>query len=208
MPEVHRPVLAVIAGPNGSGKTTITEALLRHQWLKGCEYINPDNIAQQLGDWNDPRYSLQAAEQAARWREQLLSEHKSIAFETVFSAPDKLDFVQRAAQADYFIRLFFISTECPSLNAARITKRYLQGGHAVPIEKIVSRYYKSIQQCVDAVPWVERLDVFDNSQEGTNAWKRLFKYGPQKQLAMFVEPADMPEWVSAIYSEAQYLHDH
>ena len=28
-----KPVLAVVAGPNGSGKTTITEALLKHQWL-------------------------------------------------------------------------------------------------------------------------------------------------------------------------------
>lgn len=207
MPEARRPVLAVIAGPNGSGKTTITEALLRHRWLEGCEYINPDNIAQKLGDWNDPRYSRQAAEQAAEWREQLLREQKSIAFETVFSAPDKLDFVRRATLADYFVRFFFISTDCPSINAARITKRYLQGGHSVPIEKIVSRYYKSIQQCVEVVPWVERLDVFDNTREGPDAWKRLFKYGPQKQLELFVDPADMPEWVEAIYNEARYHHE-
>jgi predicted ABC-type ATPase len=51
MLENMKPVLAVIAGPNGSGKTTITEALLRHEWLQGCEYINPNNIARDLGDW-------------------------------------------------------------------------------------------------------------------------------------------------------------
>jgi UDP-N-acetyl-D-mannosaminuronic acid dehydrogenase len=67
----------------------------------------------------------------------------------------------------------------------------------VPIEKIVSRYYKSIQQCVEVVPWVERLDVFDNSREGADAWERLFKYGPLKQFEPFVAPADMPEWVEA-----------
>ena len=52
--KIHKPVLAIVAGPNGSGKTTITEALLKHKWLDGCEYINPDNIANSLGDWNKP----------------------------------------------------------------------------------------------------------------------------------------------------------
>jgi len=45
----------VVAGPNGSGKTTITEKLLRHEWMEDCQYINPDLIAQQeFGDWNSP----------------------------------------------------------------------------------------------------------------------------------------------------------
>lgn len=36
----HRPVLIVIAGPNGSGKTTITSKILRHEWLEDALYIN------------------------------------------------------------------------------------------------------------------------------------------------------------------------
>ncbi len=49
----RRPILCVIAGPNGSGKTSTTEKLLANQWTSDCLYINPDNIAQeQFGDWN------------------------------------------------------------------------------------------------------------------------------------------------------------
>ena len=47
----HRPVLIVIAGPNGSGKTTITSKILRHEWLEDAVYINPDQVAQdKFGD--------------------------------------------------------------------------------------------------------------------------------------------------------------
>jgi uridine kinase len=36
----------VIAGPNGSGKTTITSKILKHEWLENALYINPDQVAQ------------------------------------------------------------------------------------------------------------------------------------------------------------------
>ena len=44
--ENHKPVLIVIAGPNGSGKTTITSKILKHEWLENALYINPDQVAQ------------------------------------------------------------------------------------------------------------------------------------------------------------------
>jgi len=48
-----KPNLIVVAGPNRAGKTTITEKLLRHKWMEGCVYINPDVIAQEkFGGWN------------------------------------------------------------------------------------------------------------------------------------------------------------
>lgn len=53
MTSSHRPLLIVIAGPNGSGRTTITSQLLRHEWLEDAVYINPDNVARdKFGDWN------------------------------------------------------------------------------------------------------------------------------------------------------------
>lgn len=58
----HRPVLIVIAGPNGSGKTSVTSKILHHEWLEDSEYINPDNVAKDLfGDWNNQESVLKAA---------------------------------------------------------------------------------------------------------------------------------------------------
>ncbi len=46
-----RPILCVVAGPNGSGKTTTTVQLLNNEWAADSLYINPDNIAQaKFGD--------------------------------------------------------------------------------------------------------------------------------------------------------------
>lgn len=162
-----RPRLIVIAGPNGAGKTTLTERVLAHEWLEGCEYVNPDQIAQTVfGDWNDPRAILDAAREATRRRELCLEEGRSLAFETVFSTEEKLAFVRRAVSAGYFVRIFFVGTDSPEINAQRIAGRVMEGGHDVPILKIVSRYGKSIANLVRAIPIVDRAYVYDNSIEG------------------------------------------
>ena len=45
--------MIVIAGPNGSGKTSVTQKFLLHEWAEGTLYINPDEIAQDLfRNWN------------------------------------------------------------------------------------------------------------------------------------------------------------
>lgn len=36
----HKPELIIIAGPNGSGKTSITQKFLHHEWAEGTTYIN------------------------------------------------------------------------------------------------------------------------------------------------------------------------
>ena len=53
MMEFHKPKLIIIAGPNGSGKTSLTSQILKHEWIENCIYINPDNIAEEKFDgWN------------------------------------------------------------------------------------------------------------------------------------------------------------
>jgi predicted ABC-type ATPase len=162
----RRPELIVIGGPNGSGKTSLTEQLIAHTWVKDCLYINPDILAQEeFGDWNSPEASLKAARKAENLREACLVERKSVAFETVFSAPDKVDYLRRAADLGFFIRFFFICTNGPEINAARIASRSLSGGHLVPMNKIIDRYAKSIAQCAKVLPFVDRGYIYDNSVE-------------------------------------------
>ena len=192
----HRPELIIIAGPNGSGKTSITRKFLHHEWAEGTIYINPDEVAKdRFGDWNSQESIINAANYCAEWRERCLAEKKSFVFETVMSAEDKIDFIIRAKEAGFFIRLFYISTSHPSINAARIAGRVMEGGHDVPIPKIVSRYYKSIENCKTIAPVVDRLYVYDNSVDGMDA-KILFRLTEGIMAKLYV--SDVPEWAQII----------
>ena len=171
----QRPRLIVVAGPNGAGKTAITEQLLRHEWMGGCVYVNPDFIARdEFGDWNAPDTVLKAARRAAGLREACLRENRSLAFETVLSMPDKLDFIARAKAAGFFVRLFFVGTDDPSINAKRVALRVMQGGHEVPISKIISRYARSLANCLAAIRLADRAYLYDNSVENATA-RLLFR---------------------------------
>jgi predicted ABC-type ATPase len=164
------PALLVIAGPNGAGKTTVTTRLRADHWSEGVEYLNPDEIARdRFGDWNSPAAILSAANWAARRRDALFAARAGIAFETVFSGADKLEFVRRCVDAGYFVRVFFVGTESPTINAARVAQRVMRGGHTVPIEKIVGRYARSLANLSLVIPLAHRLYVFDNSVDDVDA---------------------------------------
>lgn len=192
----HQPLLIVIAGPNGSGKTTITSDVLASDWLEDAVYVNPDNIAQErFGNWNSPEAVRQAAVFCQEWREQCLSNRESLIFETVMSAPDKIDFIRRAKQAGYFVRIFFISTNNPTINASRIARRVMKGGHDVPIPKIISRYIKSIANCAEIAAEVDRLYVYDNSVDNAKA-QPLFRLREGKLAKQYA--SSIPEWAKDI----------
>lgn len=192
----HKPVLIVIAGPNGSGKTTITSKILKHEWLEGALYINPDIVAQEkFGNWNSQEAVLKSIKYCESLREDCLQKKQSLIFETVLSADDKIDFIKRAKEAGFFIRLFFVSTEHPSINASRIAHRVMKGGHDVPISKIISRYYKSIVNCMKASKYADRTYVYDNTKENSEA-KILFRMTEGKVVKQYMKV--LPKWTAPI----------
>lgn len=189
-----QPVLIVIAGPNGSGKTTVTARIKQDHWSDDVEYLNPDEIARdRFGDWNSPAAVMSAAKWTQQRREELLAARAGIAFETVLSAPDKLEFLALARARGYFVRAFFVGTSDPSINAARVARRYMHGGHHVPIEKIVDRYRRSLANLPILCQLAQRAYVFDNSIEGADARLCLrFRDGALRKIY-----GPLPEWVAA-----------
>ena len=191
-----KPVMCIVAGPNGSGKTTTTEQLLKNEWGADSLYINPDNIAKDIyGDWNSTEAVLKAAQKATEQRYECLNNGTDFVFETVFSSAEKVEFVQKAKDAGFFIRIFYVCTESPLININRIAQRYLNGGHEVPISKTISRYYSSLENISKAIKVADRAYLYDNSVE--NAAPRLILRTMDGIIAKQYTD-DLPDWVRAI----------
>lgn len=194
--EGRKPVLIVIAGPNGSGKTSVTSKILQHEWMEDSVYINPDIVAQErFGDWNSMEAIKKAVVYCEEWREKCLAERKSLIFETVLSAKDKIDYIKRAKKAGFFIRLFFVCTKSPAINASRIAQRVMKGGHDVPITKVISRYQKSILNCKYIATKVDRTYLYDNSVDDAEQ-QLLIRLSDGIIVKRYVE--QLPEWARQI----------
>ncbi len=202
---MRKPTLIVVCGPNGAGKTSITHKILNHKWIENSIYINPDEIANNLfGDWNSLESIIKAANYAKELREKCIAKGESFIFETVLSAEDKIDFLYMAKQKGYFIRVFFVGTESPTINAARIVQRVMSGGHDVPIIKIISRYSKSIANCSVISKFVDRLYVYDNSLDFKEP-SLLFRASDGK---LTKEYHKIKEWADPIFNEVNKSKNH
>ena len=96
-------------------------------------------------------------------RNQLLSSCNKFTFETVMSHYSKLEFIQIAKEHGYRIYLYFVALDNPEMAVARVKARVKQGGHDVPIQKIMERYERTMNFLLPAVKLADRSFIFDNS---------------------------------------------
>ena len=123
-------------------------------------------------------------------RHAMLETKVSFTFETVMSSPDKVDFVVRAQAAGCRTYLYFVATDDPIINESRVQGRVATGGHAVPVEKISSRYHRSLALLPDAIRASNRAYIFDNSGgKGEHTWLAEITDGKSLELKTDLVPA-------------------
>ena len=135
-------------------------------------------------------------------RKKLLKEKRKFSFETVFSHHSKLDIMREAAKAGYKVYLYFVSTESPEINKFRVLARKRQGGHDVDADKIVSRYYRSLDFLFEACQLAYQAFFFDNSVDGCDSVMFAhFKIQKEKKKWDPVNKKLVPGWFKKYYSD-------
>ncbi|MCE2028010.1 zeta toxin family protein [Sessilibacter corallicola] len=157
-----KPKMILIAGPNGSGKTTLTEKL-KSAGVDLGEYVNPDDIALTLEGSGD-EVVRKAQKIAENKRQELLNSGIAHSFESVMSHHSKIEYMIAAKEKDFYVILFFVGINDPSINVERVTNRVAKGGHDVPTEKIRSRYKRTMNMLYEAAITADEAVIFDNTQ--------------------------------------------
>jgi predicted ABC-type ATPase len=133
-------------------------------------------------------------------RRRLLKHQVSFTFETVMSASDKVELLFMARNLGYRTYLYYVATDDPAINISRVRARVAQGGHPVPEDKIVSRYFRSLDLLLDAIRHTDRAFVFDNSTTDAEP-KWVAETSSGKDIEIKADP--MPAWFhQAVWQKA------
>lgn len=207
-----KPLLYVLAGVNGAGKSSIGEAEFRSQ---GSPVFNPDTIAQQIRDLH-PDISLTLAN-AHAWQigksllEQAIAGGQDYRFETTLGGRTIAQLLEKAARSGHRLQVWFCGLASADLHIRRVAARVAHGGHDIPVEKIRERWNRSRENLIRLLPLIDHLRVYDNSSEADPAAGR--KPQPilllEMQRGKITAPADLsnaPDWAQPIIAAAIHLH--
>ena len=160
--EIRLPEIIVFAGPNGSGKTTITKMA-----KTVGEYINADDIKKTT-----LCSDIEAAVKAEELREKMVEQRLDFTFETVMSTDRNLLLLQKAKKLGYFIRGIYVLTANADINVARVSAREALGGHGVPENKIRERYDKALKLIPQLIEVCDVFHLYDNTKEPFRIFKK------------------------------------
>ena len=133
----------IVAGPNGSGKTTFASEYLRDSGIS--EYISADAIAERLVSRPEDMGSvkLQAGRLFFQEIHRLIEAEKDFVVEVTLSGKGFERIISRLKRAGYTITIVFIFLKSAETCVARVRNRVMAGGHNVTTEDIVRRFYRS-----------------------------------------------------------------
>ncbi len=125
-------------------------------------------------------------------RQKLMEQKISFTLETVMSHSSKVDLLAQAQALGYRTYLYFVATDDPAINISRVRSRVKLGGHAVPEDRIETRYHRSLGLLMDAIRHTNRAYVFDNSGDSQNkkhVWLAEITEGQKLELKSDRVPA-------------------
>ena len=157
------PIIYVIAGSNGAGKTTFAREFLPF-YAKCTRFVNADLIAQGISPFAPEMAAMKAGRIVLAELHELVEQRLDFAFETTLSGKTYVRFLRDAKEKGYEIQIFFLWIPSVHLSISRIKQWVKQGGHNVPTADVRRRFKKSeINFLHYYKPLAQKWYFFDNS---------------------------------------------
>jgi len=154
----------IIAGPNGSGKTTFATTFLP-EYAKCNRFINADLIAQGLSPFSPTQVALKSGRLVLEQIKELSTQGVDFGFETTLSGVTYLKYFQNLKEKGYKINIFFLWIPSSILAVARVKDRVAKGGHNVPLADIKRRFNRSMNNFfIKYRLLTDKWMLFNNSQ--------------------------------------------
>jgi predicted ABC-type ATPase len=159
-----RPLIFVLAGVNGAGKSSVGGAMLQEH---GLTWFNPDAFARELMARSGMSKDIADSEAWAYGKaclEAAIADETDFAFETTLGGSTMARLIGEAA-ATHDVIMIFYGLDSVERHIERVRLRVRHGGHDIPEARIRKRWTSARQNLIALLPRLARLQVFDNSQD-------------------------------------------
>jgi predicted ABC-type ATPase len=159
-----RPVLYVLAGVNGAGKSSIGGHVLE---LDGESWFNPDTFAREYKaatECDQETANGVAWQEGMQRLEEAIAKGEGYVFETTLGGGSVTAKIL-AATKTHDVLIWFCGLSSPEQHIARVEARVVAGGHPIPEEKIRERYRQAPMNLIKLMPHVAYIRVYDNTEE-------------------------------------------
>ena len=174
----QKPVLIILAGSAGAGKTTFYESKLKTVFPT---LLKASTSPLEQTETNRARARLLRAGQPFVYQDATI---------------DSL-IIREAQDSGFDVKVFYIATEDPNLNMGRVLVRVNNGGAFASLARIPDDYAQSMKQLSEVKKVTDDLMLFDNTARGRG--HRLvahFQAGELMKLARSV-----PMWAQKVFGK-------
>lgn len=160
------PFLYILAGANGTGKTTYYFTALACNFIsRDLPFLNPDLIAKnELGGYTHE--NITQAEIIFRQRaSELIKTEKDFMIESNLAMSGDFIWIENMIKHGYEVILFYMCTGDVNVNINRVERRVKEGGHNIPAEIILHRYKIGFTYLKGKLHLFKEVYLIDNSTE-------------------------------------------